>query len=87
MKNVLRLLRLQIDNKTDILKTATPKKMIRALLKIALIFIAITVVLVTALGRVFIIGFKINAELITVVLFITQLISFVFATSPVSVYL
>lgn len=83
MKTILRLLRLQIDNKVDILKTATPKKMIIAILKVILVSIILTVALGMALERVFILGFKINAELITLVLFVTQLVSFAFALGTV----
>ena len=42
MRTFFNLLKLQIDNKTDFLKTASPKRMILALLRGLLLVIALT---------------------------------------------
>ena len=63
MHSILNLLKLQIDNKTDILKTKTPKKMIVALLKVLFWVAIISVVVWFVEGRIFILGIKINAGL------------------------
>ncbi len=83
MRTVLQLLRLQIDNKTDILKTATPKTMIPAVLKVVLTLVIATFLVGLALARVFILGFDISTELISVLLAVTQLISLAFAIGTV----
>ena len=68
MRTVLRLLRLQIDNKSDILKTATPRTMVPAIAKAAAALLLATLVAVLVLPRVFILGFSVNAELLSLVL-------------------
>ncbi len=83
MKNILSLLKMQLDNKTDILKAASPKTMIPALLKAVLIILAETLVVSFGLSRVFNLGFAINAELLGLVLLFTQLLSLVFAVGNV----
>ncbi len=83
MTTVLRLLKLQIDNKTDILKTATPKNMLAAILKVALLLILGTLGVGLGLSRVLVLGFAVNAELLSLVLLITQLISLAFAIGNV----
>ena len=64
MKAVLNLLKLQIDNKTDILKTASPKKMVIDILKIVLALALITVVVALVLLKIFSLGIFINKELL-----------------------
>ena len=83
MKTILRLLRLQIDNKTDLLKTATPRTMIPAVAKVLLMFVAGTLVVSYGLSKIFVLGFYINAELISLLLLATQLISLAFAIGNV----
>ena len=83
MRTVFSLLKLQIDNKTDLLKTATPKTMLPALFKNIVVLILTTLVFNFALSRVFGAGFLINAELLSLVLVITQMISVAFAVGNV----
>lgn len=83
MKKVLQLLRLQIDNKTDILKAATPKTMLASLFKVIFVLLAATLATSLAFSRVFIMGFKINTELVSLLLMVTQCISLAFAIGTV----
>ncbi len=83
MKNILSLLKMQIDNKTDILKAASPKTMIPAVLKAVLILGLGTLAVSFGLSRVFNLGFAINAELLGIILVVTQLLSLVFAVGNV----
>ena len=83
MRKILNLLHLQIDNRTDILKTASPRKMGVALFKVVLLLAAIIVALFLALPRIFLLGFAINAELIALVILITQGISLMFTIGHV----
>lgn len=83
MSTVLQLLRLQIDNKTDILKTASPKTMVPAIIRVLLTIAAAILVVGFALSRVFIVGFAVNAALIAILLLVTQVISLAFATGNV----
>ena len=68
MHTLIKLLRLQIDNKTDILKTNSLKKMTISVLKRLFLLI----VLILGIGYLTIgltgLGFKINAELLAIVL-------------------
>ena len=79
MQTVLKLFKLQIDNRYDILKTSNLKKMILQIVKYLILIFAITIVFGIVFFRIFLLGFKINAELIGIVLLITQLISLFFA--------
>lgn len=83
MKKVLQLLRLQIDNKSDLLKTATPKTMLAALFKVIFVLLAATFAVSLAFSRIFIMGFKINTELVSLLLMVTQCISLAFAIGTV----
>lgn len=83
MKTVLSLLKLQLDNKSDLFKTASPKAMIPALLK-AIVMIALGTLGVSyALSKIFVLGFIINQELLALVLLVTQGISLAFAIGSV----
>lgn len=83
MNVILNLLKLQIDNKTDILKAYSPKKMAISVAKtIALIAILVFVARM-ALSRVFMTGIDVTSELLGVVLAITQVVSFCFATGHI----
>jgi len=83
MRNILNLLKLQIDNKTDVLKTKSPKKMLLALLKVFVLLIAVSVVSWFIAVRIFILGIRINAELIGIILLVTQIISLLFAIAHI----
>lgn len=83
MKTIFKLLKLQIDNKTDLLKTARPKTMAAAIGKVLLLLALLTFGVSLALSKVFNVGFNINAELVSVVLLVTQLLSVVFAIGSV----
>ena len=83
MGTILNLLKLQIDNKTDLLKTASPKKMIVSLLKIILLLALITVGVAIVFLRFFILGIAVNASFLALVLLITQAISLVFAVGHI----
>ena len=79
MGNIWNLLRLQIDNKTDILKTKSPKKMIRSIFRVVLLMAIVIVAVWFVVGRIMVLGITINAELIGIVLLVTQLVSLLFA--------
>ena len=79
MNTVLSLLRLQIDNKSDLLKAARPRTMLPALFKAAALIALGTFGVSFGLSRIFNLGFLINRELLALVLLITQAISLVFA--------
>lgn len=83
MSNVLNLLKLQIDNKTDILKIKSPKKMIFSILKVAILLAVISAFVWSLEGRIFILGVKVNAELIAIILLVTQIISLLFAIGSI----
>ena len=83
MQTVLKLFKLQIDNKYDIFKTNNLKKMILQIVKYLLIMFATTIIFGVVFFRIFLLGFKVNAELIGIVLLITQLISLFFAIGNV----
>ncbi len=83
MRTILNLLKLQIDNKTDLLKTTTPAKMFRQIIKILIGLILFTVVAVIVELRIFSLGVRINPELLAVILLATQIISLFFATGHV----
>lgn len=83
MKKIFQLLRLQIDNKTDLFKTATPKTMLCSLFKIVFVLFVAIFVTSFAMAKIFIIGFKINTELISVLLMVTQCISLAFAIGSI----
>lgn len=83
MKTILSLLKLQIDNKSDMLKTANPKTMIPAVLKAVVLIALATFGVSYGLSRIFVLGFIINKELIALVLLLTQLISLAFAVGNI----
>lgn len=83
MQTILKLFKLQIDNKSDFLKTTNIKKMLFSILKYILIIGAATLLLSVVLLRIFILGFNTNAELIAIVLLVTQIISLFFAIGNV----
>ncbi len=82
-KKVLALLKLQIDNKTDVLKTASPKSMAKTMLRAILFVVLATLGVGLGIYRVIGIGIVINAELLAIVLLATQAISLIFALGNV----
>ena len=83
MRATLNLLRLQIDNHTDLLKTASPRKMIVSAIKILILLVAITAALAYGFLQIFMLGFAINAELLALVLLIVQALTLVFTVARV----
>ena len=83
MGTILNLLKLQIDNKTDLLKTASPSKMAATICKILLLLAVMTVAVLLILFTVFRLGIAINGELVALVLLCTQVLSFFFAVGNV----
>ena len=83
MGTIFNLLKLQIDNKTDILKTASPKKMITALFKTVLLLALITVGVGFIFSKFVTLGITINASFLALVLLITQAISLIFAVGHI----
>ena len=83
MRTVFDLLRLQIDNKTDILKTHTPAKMTAAVIKAIVILTVLTVGVALALVQVLTLGFRINAELLAIIIALTQAVSLCFAVGNI----
>lgn len=86
MRKVLNLLWLQIDNHTDILKTASPRKMIISAIKILLLFVAITVGFILLFSQVlpFFGGeYFVTAELIALILLIMQALTLAFSVAHV----
>ena len=83
MKKVLSLLKLQIDNKTDLLKAATPRSMLPAVARVLVLLALGTLAVGLALYRVFGLGVAINESFLSLVLLLTQLISLVFAVGNV----
>lgn len=79
MKAVLNLLKLQIDNKTDILKASSPKKMLVDLFKTVIKLVLITVVVAFVLFKIFSLGILIGDGLLTIVLLAVQLVTLFFA--------
>lgn len=79
MKTILALLKLQIDNKTDLLKVSSPKKMLLSILKVVLTLTIATVGVKLAFQAVFGKGVFITEGIISILLLITQAISLFFA--------
>lgn len=83
MKKILMLLKLQMDNKSDLLKTTSPRTMIPAITKVIVMIALASVGVSFAFSKIFVLGFAINRELLTLVILITQLISLVFAVGNI----
>ncbi len=79
MSQILKLFKIQFDEKFDILKTGNKKKMIGAIIKYLLIIIALTIAFYTVFLKFVLLGFKTREELVSIVLLITQVISLLFA--------
>ncbi len=83
MRTVLHLLHLQIDNKTDILKAHSPKKMLGSALKALLFFLLLLAGFAIMLSRIFSLGIHINAHMLAIILAATQAISLCFAVGTI----
>ena len=83
MHTLIKLLRLQIDNKTDILKTNSLKKMIISVLKRLILLVALTLGIGYLTFGLSGLGFRINAEFLGIVLLALQLISLIFGIGSI----
>lgn len=83
MPTILKLLKLQIDNKTDAFKTKSIKKMSISIFKRVLILIALFLVIGYGVLRLTTLGFKINAEFLGIVLLVLQVVSLVFGVGSI----
>lgn len=83
MSTVLKLLKLQIDNKTDLFKFKLTSNVIVGWIKKLLLMLVIIVAVAYLLLRIFILGFKINAELLAIVLVVMQIVSLFFSVSSI----
>lgn len=78
MTNIIKLVKLQADNKIDLFKSDLRKRL-SAILKFLLIFLTITAIGYLLSMRIFFMGINSNIELISFVITITQIISLIFA--------
>ncbi|MBE6634892.1 MAG: hypothetical protein E7617_01650 [Ruminococcaceae bacterium] len=83
MKTVLSLLKLQMDNKSDLLKTATPRTMLPAVARVLVILILSYLGVSFGLSKIFSLGLLGNRELLSLVLLATQIISLIFAVGNI----
>ena len=83
MKTIFALLKLQLDNKSNLLKTASPKTMMLSICKTATFLILGILGVGFGLSKVFNLGLIINRELLAIVLLLTQAISLVFAVGNI----
>ena len=83
MKKVLMLLKLQLDNKSDLFKTVNPKAMIPAVAKKIVIMALSTLVVVFGGFQIFGLGLQSNQELLGILLIAIQLLSLAFAIGTV----
>jgi ABC-2 type transport system permease protein len=78
MSNIIKLVKLQADNKLDLFKS-DPRKRLIAIGKFLLILFLITVIGYLLSLRIFFLGIYSNIELISFVITITQIVSLIFA--------
>ena len=83
MATIWNLLRLQIDNKSDLFKTASPKKMLLSLIKVTVLLIAAVLGVTFPLSKIFALGIYINAELLAIILLVVQAASICFAVGHI----
>jgi len=83
MRTIIKLFRLQMDDRSDLFKTGNLKKMSVGILKYAFFLLIATLVLVVAVMGVTVFGFSINADLLSLVFAVTQVISFFFALGTI----
>lgn len=80
---ILKLFKLQIDEKNNIFKTKSVKKMLFSILKYVFLVTVVTALLYVLLMKIFMLNFKINEELMSIVLLVTQIVVFLFALGNV----
>ena len=83
MSTILKLLKLQIDNKTDAFKTKSIKKMLIAIFKRVLLLIGLFLVIGYFILRLTTLGFRINAEFLGIVLLVLQIVSLIFGVGSI----
>lgn len=79
MHKVFQLCKLQMDNSGGFFKTSSVKKTLLSIFKYLLILGVASLVLSVVFMRITILGFKINPELLTILLFVCQIVTLVFA--------
>lgn len=83
MNQVLKLFKLQLDEKYDILKTNNKKKMLWSIFKYFLLLAALTIVFYVLFLRLSLVGFVVNRQLVSIILLVTQIISLFFAVGHI----
>lgn len=83
MSTILKLLKLQIDNKTDAFKTKSIKKMLIAIFKRVLLLIGLFLAIGYFILRLTTLGFRINAEFLGIVLLVLQIVSLIFGVGSI----
>ena len=83
MSTILKLLKLQIDNKTDAFKTKSIKKMLIAIFKRMLLLVGLFLAIGYFALRLTTLGFKINAEFLGIVLLVLQIVSLIFGVGSI----
>ena len=79
MSQIIKLFKLQFDEKYDILKTGNKKKMLSSIFKYLLVVGLLTVVCYIVFLKIVLLGFATSKQLISIILLITQIISLIFA--------
>jgi hypothetical protein len=83
MNNILKLVKLQIDEKYNFLKTADVVKMLASIGKYFTVVLVLTVVFWYTIARLSTVGIVINAGSMAVFLFVIQVISFCFSIGSI----
>lgn len=83
MRTIIKLFRLQMDDRSDIFRTDDKKKMFLGILKYLFIILIMTVVFTVAMMLISAFGFKVNKELLAMVLLFSQAISMFFALGTI----
>jgi len=83
MTQILKLFKLQFDEKFDVLKTGNKKIMFGSILKYLLIIVALTAVCYVVFLRFVVLGFATSKQLISIILLVTQIISLVFSVGHI----
>lgn len=83
MQTIIKLFRLQMDDRSDIFRTDDKKKMFLGILKYLFIILVMTVVFTVAMMLISAFGFKVNKELLAIVLLFSQTISMFFALGTI----
>lgn len=78
MGTITELVKLQLENKYDLFRTKSPKKMLTSLALILLLLAGLCLGVFIVLKKIATLGFKINTELLGLIIMITQVISLLF---------